>query len=76
MVATGSYDAPARALLTAGLAFSFNDKHGQPSIPPLVKHELVLTNEYGKLLRLLGGDLAPPDGQLPLFGGGRPHSRL
>lgn len=80
VVATGSYDAPARAMLIrfceirdqlaklkAELAssehpFTFTDKHGQPRMNPLVKHELALTNEYGKLFRLLGWDQAPPDG--------------
>lgn len=84
IVATGSYDAPARALLirfcevrdqltrlrvelqTTG--FTFVDKHGQPRVHPLVKHELALTNEYGKLFRLLCWDQQAPDGQLPLFG--------
>ncbi|HXI92983.1 MAG TPA: hypothetical protein VNO24_23505 [Blastocatellia bacterium] len=88
VVATGSYDAPARALLIrfcvvrdqlekvrsqladAGVGFTFTDKHNQPRVHPLVKHELALTNEYGKLFRLLGWDQAP-DGQLPLFGGMR-----
>jgi phage terminase small subunit len=85
VVSTGSYDAPARALLirfcevrdqlvririelkTGNQSFTFNDKHGQPRIHPLVKHELALTNEFGKLFRLLGWDQAPPDGQLSLF---------
>lgn len=85
IIATGSYDAPARALLVrfcevrdqlgklrtemaaASGAFTFTDKHGQPRLHPLVKHELALTNEYGKLFRLLGWDQAP-DGQMPLFG--------
>jgi|SRR5581483_9642639 len=80
VVATGSYDAPARALLirfceirdqlakvraemaSNGHPFTFTDKHGQPRMHPLVKHELSLTNEYGKLFRLLGWDQAPPDG--------------
>lgn len=80
VVATGVYDAPARALLirfceirdqlakvrtelaSMEHSFTFNDKHGQPRIHPLVKHELALTNEYGKLFRLLGWDQAPPDG--------------
>lgn len=84
VLATGSYDAPARELLiefcrgrdalTAVRAeikktgFSFIDKHQQPRIHPLAKHELALINEYGKLFRLLGWDQAPPDGQMPLFG--------
>lgn len=93
VVATGSYDAPARALLIrfcevrdqlakvrqelASLEqpFCFTDKHGQPRMHPLVKHELALTNEYGKLFRLLGWDQAPPDGAQGAFffvpGGGR-----
>lgn len=80
VIATGSYDAPARALLirfcevrdqlakvraelsAAGTSFTFVDKHNQPRLHPLVKHELALTNEYGKLFRLLGWDQAPPDG--------------
>ena len=92
IIATGSYDAPARALLirfcevrdqliklraelTAGtFTFTFTDKHGQPRIHPLVKHELALTNEYGKLFRLLGWDQAPPDGQLLLFPNPRRHA--
>lgn len=88
VIGTGSYDAPARALLirfcevrdqlekvrvelAAGQGVTFVDKHGQPRIHPLVKHELALTNEYGKLFRLLGWDQAPPDGQIPLFGNPR-----
>lgn len=85
VVASGSYDAPARALLIrfcevrdqlakirtelAGdaITFTFTDKHQQPRIHPLVKHELALTNEYGKLFRLLGWDQAPPDGQQSFF---------
>lgn len=51
-------------------SFTFTDKHGQPRIHPLVKHELALTNEYGKLFRLLGWDQEPKDGQMPLF----PHA--
>ena len=80
IVATGSYDAPARALLirfcevrdqlaklrtiiaSMENPFTFVDKHEQPRMHPLVKHELALTNEYGKLFRLLGWDQAPPDG--------------
>jgi phage terminase small subunit len=38
---------------------TFNDKHGQPRIHPLVKHEMELTNEFGKLFRLLGFDQTP-----------------
>lgn len=85
VIATGPYDAPARALLIefcrvrdrlarcrlelVESGFTFNDKHKQPRMHPLVKHELALTNEYGKLFRLLGWDQAPPDGcQMPLFG--------
>lgn len=85
VVATGSYDAPARALLIrfcevrdqlvkirteladANQGFTFTDKHHQPRIHPLVKHELALTNEYGKLFRLLGWDQAPPEGQQSFF---------
>ncbi len=85
VVASGSYDAPARALLIRfcevrdqlcrvraeltkdGVTFTFIDKHKQPRMHPLVKHELALTNEYGKLFRLLGWDQVPGDGQLPLF---------
>lgn len=79
IVGNGSYDAPARALLVkfcevrdqletvrgelAGKSICFTDKHGQPRIHPLAKHELALTNEYGKLFRLLGWDQAPPEGQ-------------
>lgn len=80
VIATGSYDAPARAMLVrfceirdqlsklrmelakADCPFTFIDKHNQPRMNPLVKHELALTNEYGKLFRLLGWDQAPPDG--------------
>jgi phage terminase small subunit len=40
--------------------YYFNDKHGQPRIHPLAKHEMQLTNEIGKLFRLLGWDLSPP----------------
>lgn len=84
VVGTGSYDAPARKMLIRFCELgdqlakvreelgesktTFVDKHGQPRIHPLVKHELALTNEYGKLFRLLGWDQAPPDGQMPLFG--------
>lgn len=85
VIGTGSYDAPARALLirfcevrdqlaklrtelASMPGFTFQDKAGQPRLNPLVKHELALTNEYGKLFRLLGWDQAPPDGQIPLFG--------
>jgi len=71
---TGDYDAPARALLvrfcevrdelekirTLQYETCFKDKHGQPRIHPLVKHEVALTNEIGKLFRLLGWDQAPP----------------
>lgn len=85
VVASGSYDAPARALLIrfcevrdqlakirvelagGAITFTFTDKHQQPRIHPLVKHELALTNEYGKLFRLLGWDQAPPDGQQAFF---------
>jgi phage terminase small subunit len=83
VVSTAPYDAPARALLirfcevwdeliTVREALQsggpmFTDKHGQPRIHPLKKHEVSLTNEYGKLFRLLGWDQAPPDGQIPLF---------
>lgn len=83
VLATGSYDAPARELLIEfcrgrdalravrteikKTGFSFVDKHGQPRIHPLAKHELALINEYGKLFRLLGWDQAPPDGQMALF---------
>lgn len=79
VVATGSYDAPARALLIrfchvrdqleklrlelVETGFTFIDKHKQPRMNPLVKHELALTNEYGKLFRLLCWDQAPPEGQ-------------
>lgn len=80
VVATGSYDAPARAMLirfceirdqlakvrkelaSSDHPFTFVDKHNQPRMHPLVKHELALTNEYGKLFRLLGWDQAPPEG--------------
>lgn len=78
LVGTGPYDAPARALLIefcrvrdrlakcraelGAMGFTFEDKHGQPRMHPLVKHELALTNEYGKLFRLLGWDQQPPDG--------------
>lgn len=80
VIATGSYDAPARALLirfcelrdqlakcraelaSVGTSFTFVDKHQQPRIHPLVKHELALTNEFGKTFRLLGWDQAPPEG--------------
>jgi hypothetical protein len=80
VVSTGSYDAPARALLirfcevgdqlqkvrgelaAASSSFTFTDKAGQPRLHPLVKHELALTNEYGKLFRLLGWDQAPATG--------------
>jgi hypothetical protein len=41
----------------------FTDKLGQPRIHPLVKHELILTNEYGNLFQLLGWDQAPPTGE-------------
>lgn len=87
VIATGSYDAPARALLIrfcevgdqletireelASKGVTFVDKHNQPRIHPLVKHELALVNEYGKLFRLLGWDQAPDSGQMPLFGGKR-----
>jgi len=93
VVATGSYDAPARALLMqfcevrdklakirVELAkfdnpFTFQDKHGQPRIHPLVKHEGALINEYGKLFRLLGWDQAPPDSQMNfLFSGSSPRA--
>ena len=83
VVASGSYDAPARALLIqflkvrddlervrvelAKVGFTFVDKHGQPRMHPLVKHEQSLTNEMGKLFRLLGWDQAPPSGQLSLM---------
>lgn len=78
VIATGSYDAPARAMLIrfceirdqlakarqelGEITFTFTDKHGQPRMHPILKHELALTNEYGKLFRLLGWDQAPPDG--------------
>jgi hypothetical protein len=85
VIETGSYDAPARALLVRfcevrdeleavrmeAYPAIFTDKHGQPRTHPGKKHELALTNEYGKLFRLLGWDQAPPDGQLPLFGARR-----
>lgn len=81
VVALSTYDAPARALLgrfcevrdeldkirETPHEVCFVDKHGQPRIHPLVKHELALTNEYGKLFRLLGWDQAPPGGQMDLF---------
>ncbi len=60
--------AKARAELAAlGGSFTFLDKHNQPRIHPLVKHELALSNEYGKLFRLLGWDQAPPADQGTLF---------
>lgn len=84
VLATGSYDAPARELLIefcrgrdtiatirgelAISGYSFIDKHNQPRTHPNVKLLLALINEYGKLFRLLGWDQAP-DGQLPLFPG-------
>lgn len=81
VIASGNYDAPARALLgrfcevrdelekvrAIPHEVCFTDKHGQPRIHPLVKHELALTNEYGKLFRLLGWDQAAPGGQMDLF---------
>lgn len=82
VVSNGDYDAPARALLGRFCEVRdalervrgsmppdpcFTDKHGQPRLHPLVKHELALTNEYGKLFRLLGWDQAPPGGQMGLF---------
>jgi hypothetical protein len=88
VIATGSYDAPARALLIrfaevgdqlevvrvalAKEGVTFADTHGQPRIHPLVKHELALTNEFGKLFRLLGWDQAPDGGQMTLSFGRKP----
>jgi phage terminase small subunit len=77
VVATGSYDAPARSLLITYCEICdrleevrrelsekgryFTDKHGQPRVHPLVKEQESLINEKGKLFRLLGWDQAPPD---------------
>jgi hypothetical protein len=71
VLATGSYDAPARALLgrfceirdqlekvrgeIAALS-SYVDSKG--TIHPLIRFQKDLTNEYGKLFRLLGWDQA------------------
>lgn len=81
VVGLSDYDAPARALLIRfcevrdeleelrrqKIPAFFQDKHGQPRVHPGKKHELALTNEYGKLFRLLGWDQAPPNGQGNLF---------
>lgn len=78
VVATGSYDAPARSMLisycevmdrlTEIRAFlrengrCFTDKHNQPRERPEAKEYRGLINEQGKIFRLLGWDQAPPDG--------------
>ena len=77
VVATGSYDAPARTLLmrycevmdrlsqvTRELREEgryFTDKHGQPREHPKAKEYRGLINEQGKIFRLLGWDQAPPE---------------
>lgn len=85
VIATGSYDAPARSLLVTFCEVSdrleelrtqldkegryFTDKHKQPREHPAAKEYRALINEKGKLFRLLGWDQASPDGQMNFFFG-------
>jgi hypothetical protein len=53
----------------------FKDRWGQPRQNPWVDIERQASREMGRLFHLLGWDMAPPDGQLDLFPGGRQGQR-